>query len=62
MPFDNIRHKATICSRLREAGRTAARARELRRLRASLGQLFGTVDLVLLAVLSARSTTISWHL
>ncbi|MFC5251462.1 DUF4190 domain-containing protein [Streptomyces nigrescens] len=33
----------------------------IRRLRAYLGLLFGTVDIVLLVVLSAHSGTISWH-
>ncbi|MGY5124952.1 DUF4190 domain-containing protein [Streptomyces nigrescens] len=34
----------------------------IRRLRAYLGLLFGTVDIVLLVALSAQSGTISWHI
>ena len=34
----------------------------IRRLRASLGLLFGTVDIVLLVVLSVHNGSVSWHL
>ncbi|MFI5520099.1 DUF4190 domain-containing protein [Streptomyces platensis] len=43
-------------------GAAALHRGTIRRLRASLGLLFGTLDLVLLVVLSTHNGTLSWHL